>query len=416
VAGVRSKLGRLIRSLLPGIFLFGFCIGTGSVTAMAKAGADYGMALLWTVLLSCAITYYLITLYGKLTLVTGQTTLALFRRHIHPAVGYFFVVTLTAHVCGSVVGVMGIVSEICHQWSRSWVDGGYSPLAFALLFSAGVYLLFLDGRTKVFEQVLAVIVGVMSVCFLLNLFVAMPPLKDVVRGLVPALPTSGDGANAFLVVASMVGTTIFSGLFILRGSLVKEAGWTLEQYGIQRRDAAFSAIMMFLASASIMAAGAATLHVRGVRLDSVTQMIDLLQPLAGPAAVGIFVLGVVAAGVSSQFPNVTLLPWLLNDYHGRPGSMRRRDYRLMVLGVSSLGLVVPLLQARPVAVMMLSQAFGALVLPVTVACLIYIGNRRALMGVHAFRPLTNVLLALTLLFALTMSVLSYRGLFAALSA
>ena len=31
---------------LPGIFLLGFNIGTGSVTAMAKAGATYGMSLL----------------------------------------------------------------------------------------------------------------------------------------------------------------------------------------------------------------------------------------------------------------------------------------------------------------------------------------------------------------------------------
>ena len=81
------NLRRFLRSLLPGIFLFGYCIGTGSVTAMAKAGADYGMALLWTVLLSCVITFYLIDLYGTFTLVTGETALAAFRRHLHPAAG-----------------------------------------------------------------------------------------------------------------------------------------------------------------------------------------------------------------------------------------------------------------------------------------------------------------------------------------
>jgi len=50
---------------LPGIFLLGFNIGTGSVTTMAKAGATYGMSLLWTVLISCAATYIMITAYGK---------------------------------------------------------------------------------------------------------------------------------------------------------------------------------------------------------------------------------------------------------------------------------------------------------------------------------------------------------------
>ncbi len=67
------KTKQLLKSLLPGIFLFGFTVGTGSVTAMAKAGADYGMSLLWTIFLSCSITVFLINLFGKYTLVTGET-------------------------------------------------------------------------------------------------------------------------------------------------------------------------------------------------------------------------------------------------------------------------------------------------------------------------------------------------------
>jgi manganese transport protein len=414
--GVRVSVGRLFRSLLPGIFLFGFCIGTGSVTAMATAGADYGMALLWTVFLSCVITFFLIDLYGKFTLVTGETALAAFRRHIHPAVGYFFIVTLTAHVCGSVIGVMGILADVSSQWSRMFVAGGVPPLAFAVFFVTAVYLLFLDGRTRVFQQTLAAIVGVMSICFLLNLYFVAPPAGDIVRGLVPQVPDTTGGRSAFLVIASMVGTTVFSGLFILRGSLVRDAGWTLAHYRTQRRDAAFSAAMMFLVSAAVMAAGAGTLHARGIPLTSVAEMITILEPVAGAFAVGIFVVGIVAAGVSSQFPNVTLLPWLLNDYYQRPSTMRRRDYRLIVLAISLLGLIVPLLGARPLTVMIVSQAFGALVLPATVACLIYMGNRRSLMGAHAFGLMTNTLLALTLAFALTMSWMSYTGLLATLRA
>jgi manganese transport protein len=409
-----QTLAKLVRSLLPGIFLFGFCIGTGSVTAMAKAGADYGMALLWTVLLSCLITYYLIALYGELALVTGETALQSFRRHVHPAAGWFFVVTLTAHVCGSVVGVMGILADVCHVWSRSLVEGGIPPLAFALFFVSAVYALFLDGRMRVFEQVLAAIVAVMVVCFLLSLLVTAPPVAEVASGLLPGIPTLGDQRSAFLVIASMVGTTVFSGLFILRGSLVQEAGWTIDDLGLQRRDAAFSAGMMFVTSASIMAAGAGTLHASGIRLESASQMVSLLEPLAGRFATGIFVTGIVAAGVSSQFPNVTLLPCLLNDYYERGRSMRRGDYRVMVLAISLLGLIVPVFEARPVAVMIVSQAFGALVLPATVAGLLYLGNRASLMGERRFGALRNTLLGTTLSFAVLMSVLSYRGLLAAL--
>ena len=43
----------------PGLFLIGYNIGTGSITTMAKAGADYGMTLFWALILSCIFTYIL---------------------------------------------------------------------------------------------------------------------------------------------------------------------------------------------------------------------------------------------------------------------------------------------------------------------------------------------------------------------
>ncbi|MGI9238641.1 MAG: Nramp family divalent metal transporter, partial [Woeseiaceae bacterium] len=89
-----NRLSKTLALFLPGIFLLGFNIGTGSVTAMAKAGATYGMSLLWTIVASCLATYFMINAYGKLTLVTGETALQAFRRHIHPLVGLFYIVAL----------------------------------------------------------------------------------------------------------------------------------------------------------------------------------------------------------------------------------------------------------------------------------------------------------------------------------
>ena len=62
----------ILASLLPGIFLIGYNIGTGSLTAMSKAGANYGTDLLWAVLLSCLITWYLINFFSRFTMVTGR--------------------------------------------------------------------------------------------------------------------------------------------------------------------------------------------------------------------------------------------------------------------------------------------------------------------------------------------------------
>ncbi|MCJ7465534.1 MAG: Nramp family divalent metal transporter [Maribacter sp.] len=410
-----EKLRTLFKSLLPGIFLFGFTVGTGSVTAMAKAGADYGMSLLWTIFLSCAITFFLIHLYGKYTLVSGQTALQSFRKYIHPAVGFFFIITLTAHVCGSVIGVMGILGDVCYEWSKNFIEGGIKPLYFAIFYIALVYIIFLIGKTAVFKNILAIFVGIMAICFLINFFLLMPSAKEIALGMVPNIPDSESEKSAFLVIASMVGTTVFSGLFILRTTLVKEAGWTMNDLKKQKKDALFSGFLMFVVSGSIMAAAAGTLFSKGIKLENVSEMITLLEPMAGSFAVATFTIGLIAAGLSSQFPNVALLPWLLDDYYERKPNLRRASYRIIALLISLLGLIVPVFNAKPIAVMITSQAFGALVLPATVACIIFLGQKEFLLGKYKFSNWTNFILILILIFSLIMSYMSYTSIIHSLS-
>jgi Mn2+/Fe2+ NRAMP family transporter len=138
-------------------------------------------------------------------------------------------------------------------------------------------------------------------------------------------------------------------------------------------------------------------------------MIGLLEPLAGAFAATIFAMGIVAAGVSSQFPNVLMLPWLLCDYNDSERQMTLPRYRVIVLIISLLGLVVPIFEARPIFVMIISQAFNAVILPVTVACIFYLGNRKDIMGEHRNTTITNVVLAAILLFSLVTSSMGIRG-------
>lgn len=403
------KIRQALKALLPGIFLFGFTVGTGSVTAMAKAGADYGMSLLWAVFLSCLITFFLLNLFGKFTIITKETALSAIRKHIHPAVAIFFLVSLTANVCGSVIGVMGIISDVCFEWSKNIVENGIPAIYFALFFVGLVYLIFLQGNTKLFQQILAVVVGIMAICFFVNFLMLAPPLQVLAAGMIPNIPDTGSDKNAFLVTASMVGTTVFSGLFILRTSLVKEMNWTMSDLNAQRKDALFSGLLIFLVSAAIMAAAAGTLHLEGRTLENVSEMITLLEPFAGEMGVAIFVLGLVAAGVSSQFPNVALLPWLLDDYHQRASNMKRRDYQIYALLISLLALIVPIFHAKPIAIMIVSQAFGALLLPVTVACIFILGNKSAIMKAHKFKLPINIALLGIFIFSIIMSYMSFTG-------
>ena len=71
----KNKLLLALSVVGPGLFLIGYNIGTGSITTMAKTGAEHGMRLFWALVLSCVFTFILMVAYGKVTLVTGKTAL-----------------------------------------------------------------------------------------------------------------------------------------------------------------------------------------------------------------------------------------------------------------------------------------------------------------------------------------------------
>lgn len=91
----------------------GYTIGTGSVTAMIVAGSTFGMQLLWVLILSCLFSVALLHAYGKYYLVTGDTALFAFKKHLK--FGKWTALGVIAGVVfgqwNSLIGIMGIILE-----------------------------------------------------------------------------------------------------------------------------------------------------------------------------------------------------------------------------------------------------------------------------------------------------------------
>lgn len=404
-----KRFGAFLAALGPGLFLVGYNIGTGSLTTMAVAGADYGMALVWPLLLSCVFTYVLIVAFGRYTAITGKTSLASFREHFGRGPSLFVLGALVFTELVSSMGVMAVVTEVVQDWSRPLTASkeGFSQVAAALVFATLLYLLFLNGRYRFFEKVLALFVGIMGLSFLLTMFMVIPDASDVMEGLVPRIPET---TNASLLIAGMVGTTMGGVLYIVRSILVKEKGWTITEVRLERRDAFVSSALMFVLSIAIMACAAGTLYPAGLHVESAIDMVDLLEPLAGRFAISIFVAGIICAGLSSIFPQYLLVPWLLADYSDTPVEMRATRTRVIVLFVASLGLIVPLFGGRPVLFMIMSQALLIVVTPLIIVLMIILQNKRSVMGTHRPPPWMNALMGIILSFSVLMAIAGVVGL------
>ncbi|NQV35257.1 MAG: Nramp family divalent metal transporter, partial [Phycisphaeraceae bacterium] len=185
---VRIKLA--LSAVGPGLFLIGYNIGTGSVTTMAKSGAQYGMSLFWALVLSCVFTFVLMVAYGQVTLVTGKTALYNIKTHFKfgKALSLYILVALIIGELLALMGVMGIVADLLQEGLRLLSFPAVNTFWIILVLVIGLYGLLWYGRYQVFEKVLTVFVLLMGLCFIVVLFLVKPSFSAIVRGMIPSIP------------------------------------------------------------------------------------------------------------------------------------------------------------------------------------------------------------------------------------
>jgi manganese transport protein len=396
---LKNKLLLFLSSVGPGLFLIGYNIGTGSVTTMAKAGAQYGMTLFWALLLSALFTYVLMVAYGKVTLVTGHTALFNIRKHftIGPALSIYILVALVIGELLAIMGVMGIVTDLLAEGGRLLGWGDVSTFWITVVIVIVLFALLWIGRYKVFEKILTFFVILMGLCFFLVFFLVQPNLAVIARGMIPSIPNE---PGAFQLVAAMAGTTCSAAVFIVRSTVVAEKGWTINDLEGEKKDAMVSATTMLVLSGIIMAVAAGTLHVMGLQLDNTVEMIHLFEPIGGKVAAFILILGIAGAGLSTVFPIILIAPWLISDITGKPRDIKSPMYRIL----GGIGLLfsfgLQLIKQAPPAMMIFSQAFQACILPaVAIPILLLIMNKK-LMGAHTARQNMIIGLIAVIIFSL----------------
>jgi Mn2+/Fe2+ NRAMP family transporter len=70
-----STLGRRLRYAGPGIVIAVTGVGAGDMVSSLVAGTDFGMVLLWAVVLGALLKYFLTEGIGRWYMASGQTIL-----------------------------------------------------------------------------------------------------------------------------------------------------------------------------------------------------------------------------------------------------------------------------------------------------------------------------------------------------
>ena len=403
----------MMLSIGPGIFCIGYTIGTGSVTAMARAGSEFGMQLLWVLSLSVFFAWVLMEAYGRYAVVTGESAIHSIREKIRYGrpLAIIIVLGVIAAQWTALSGLLGLTAntlfELFHLFFPGIGPGNYwFVLGIAIFLIISLYGMLLVGRYSFFEKILVIFVTIMGVSFIISMFIVLPPPSDIIKGFVPSVPRVPGGK---LMVAAFVGTTMAGPTFVVRPLLMQGKGWGKDNTREQSRDALISAVLMFILSSAIMVTATGALFYEGKVIHRVLDMVYTLEPLVGQFAVAIFVIGVMSAGLSSIFPILMVAPLLIADYRKGILDTRSKQFRVLTAIAALIGLTVPILGANPIIAQIVTQVTGVFVLPFIIAVIIVLINNRKDMGIHKAGIFLNTGLVLAFIFA---CFITYTGILA----
>lgn len=407
-------------------------MGAGSVTTLILAGAWFRYELLWVVLLTLPLFVAAVDSSSRIGAVNrGQGMLSIVRRHIHPSVAWvLLLINVPVHmlVAMSQLSIMTSAFLSLLGINPAVIGGGPAGAAgipgIEVVTSIGLagvvaWLVLFRGYTRM-QRVMTALMIAMFVCFLLIALRSFSEIGDILAGLAPSIPEdlSAPGRDTVRLASSsmiaIVGATIAPGSLLTIPYLSSDAArgqLTLQQdlrKFIVNLGLIFGAYSMFILVAGGYAlyplpnhAGIETVHEAGQVLTGA------LPPVFGFVGPMVFTVGLFIAAMTTMVICVQLVVYLTLDMLRKPWTHAggNRLFRRLAFPVMLLtGVLAPLWNFPAMLKVVLMMGVNVLVVPLVIGAIIYLANRRAVMGEHVAGPARNALLAVCLLVAVVFAI------------
>ena len=335
ISAKNRSLSEKISQLGPTWLAGAIAAGPASMASLLSGGASFGYTLLWVVIISAvfgALAQYLAT---KLALATEEGLVETVERRLGRKWAWLLVadVVLVAGfaqliIMKTVASVSGLLTPVGAQvWAVAW----------ALLLAIGLA----GGGYRVAELGAKMVVTTVVIAFVASLFVIPIDTGAAAGGLMPTIPAGGA-----IAVAGILGGAVHITIITMQTYTVKTRGWTHKDADIARFDIGVSMIAafgIFSISTFLVAAGALFANIDGQGLQAIGAA-KALEPIAGPFAQRLFLLGLLGAAVSTLGGNTLVPPYVIADKLGWATDVSDRRYRALLAGtalVSGVGAFIP---------------------------------------------------------------------------
>jgi manganese transport protein len=286
-----------------------------------EGGARFGYGLLWVLVLSNAMAILLQTLSARLGIVAGRDLAQACRESYPPVVR-----TSLWALCEIAIAACDL-AEVLGAAIALRLLFGIPLLAGVLLTALDTFLVLWLSRygIRMIEAVILSLIGVVTICFLIELTWAKPVVTEMFSGLVPRLNN-----ESLYVAIGILGATVMPHNLYLHSALVqtrrfgKGAAERREACRFNLLDSIFALNGALIVNAAILILAAAVFFRQGIAVTEIEQAHLLLSPLLGTAGASIlFAVALLASGQSSTltgtyagqivmegFLNLRMRPWM----------------------------------------------------------------------------------------------------------
>lgn len=369
------KIKQILRYIGPAFIISVAYIDPGNFATNIIGGSSFNYNLIWVILWSNLIAIFLQTMSAKLGIATGHNLAEMCSMVFSKTTNWVFWVI--AEIGAMATDLAEFLGGTLGLYLLFKIPMIYAGIITAVL----TYLICYTEKygQKAVEIIITILVTVISVSYTIELFLSNPDWTKVgIHTFVPMI-TNADSA---LISVGMLGATVMPHVIYLHSELVqsRRTGFSdeekLKHFRMEKIDIAAAMNIAFIVNASMVIVSAAVFYKNGIKVETIEQAHQSLQPLLGSLSSGAFGIALLASGLSSSAVGTMAGQTVMKGFVNLsiPVNIRRVITMTPALIIITTGI-------NPMRVLLLSQVALSFVLPVPIIQMLIIAKRKDLMGI-----------------------------------
>lgn len=398
----KNPLKRFFRELGPGLITGASDDDPSGIGTYTTAGAAFGLATLWTAILTLPMMAAIQFICAKIGLVSGMGLAGVLQKH-YPRWLVLSAITLLVAAntinAGTDIGAIAAAINLLLPQVPALVMVLPIAVAIVAVQILGSYQLIV----RIFKWLTLTLFA-----YIVAAFLARPNWSAVLRA--TFIPTVRFNHEYLMTLVAIFGTTITPYLFFWQASQEVEEELKMGRATLAEREGAtdrelkwaeidvdtgtiFATVVFYF----VILASAATLHATGkTNIQTATDAADALRPLSHGLATLLFALGLIGSGLlaipvltgASAYAMCEALKWK----SGLDEKFRGARKFYLVIAVSTLiGVLINFLKIPPVTALVWAAVINGVLAPPLIVVIMLVSNSRKVMGKRTNGKLTNFL-------------------------